>query len=171
MNIENAKTTFFTDKEHYLNFRKAWASAVNSPRAKSHLEPCHEWLNSRLSEGTGRQRVQGWITREHAILYNLLRELSIDNGFTQVTNKKRLDNSGLRNHGLYFGTYRLQFICQNAEQLINRPFDSDWAKSSVNGFLEPFGETVTKEMLKKLVNYIPQIPYKTKGYTSQEKIL
>lgn len=159
MNIENAKTLFFTDKEHYLNFRKAWATAVNSPKAKSHLEPCNEWIEpTGLSRRTGKQRVRGWIDRRHVILYNLLREKDMEHGFTLVSNRNKLDNGMEVNHSLYYGTYELIAICEHAK-CVGDAVVSPWRIKELAKLLEPFNGTITPEMLGKL-----KIPRLTLSY-------
>jgi len=153
MKIENAKTLFFTDKQHYLNFRKAWTNAVNSPRAKSHLEPWDEWHKTKpITRGTGKIRIQGWITGAHVILYNLLREKQSHDGFTPITNKHRLLNGAYLTHGLYFATYELNDYCGMAKAILsnNSPFYYPHANDSVEKFLEPFEGTVTPEMLSMI---------------------
>lgn len=172
MKIENAKTTFFNDKEQYLNFRKAWAVAVNSPEAKSHLEVCDEAIkpgternpNSlyyKRSKGTGRRRVQGWITASHMILYNLLREKNMENGFTNVTNEIKLQNGMLANHGLYFANQCLLDICRIASMFEDptKVHTYTWWKAHLEDFLRPFAGTVTIEMLGKLSKQIPEVKY------------
>lgn len=90
--IENAKQKFFTDKQHYQAFRKAWAAAVTSPKSKSTLEPCNEWINSKDSIGTGKARKKGWITAEHTLLFLLLTEKDFMKAFAPIKNKNKLAN-------------------------------------------------------------------------------
>lgn len=66
MNIADAKTKYFTDKEHYLAFRQAWSEAVNNPDI--HLQA------------------------EHFMFYSAIRGRNILEGFKEVTSKKRLYN-------------------------------------------------------------------------------
>ena len=63
LRITNAKTSFFTSKEHYLAFRKAWADHVNAGKS---------------------------VSPEQLIVYALLREKPADYGFTPITNPAKL---------------------------------------------------------------------------------
>lgn len=76
LHIENAKETFFNDKEHYLQFKAAWAKAVNDPDVQ--------------------------ITATHHLVYNLIRGYDATRGFTPITNVNKLSNGAYINHGLYF---------------------------------------------------------------------
>ena len=102
--IENARTTFFNDKEHYLNFRKAWAEASNAPERMSTLER-NDW---------GTYRKAGNLTAAHNFLYSLLRGKDALKGFTPVTNTNKLSNGAYINHGLYWAMSWLQFHIKKA---------------------------------------------------------
>ena len=80
-------TTLFKNKEHYLAFRAEWASAVNSPKAKSTLK----------SDAWSTWRVQGWVHAEHSILFNILTNRHIAAGFTPITKLKKLDYRNIWN--------------------------------------------------------------------------
>ncbi len=82
--IADAKTTFFTDKEHYLAFKKAWSKAVNN--SDNHLRA------------------------EHFMFYNAIRGLDILNGFTDVTSLKRIFNQVWINLNTYEARSKLNSI-------------------------------------------------------------
>ncbi len=134
LHIENAKKTFFNDKEHYLQFKAAWKKAVNSPKTKSKLETTEAY-----SGGTCVVRRKGWITATHHLIYNLLRGYDASRGFTPVTNKNKLTNDAYINHGLYEAYWYARYYASRDE------------------FLKPFDGTVTKEMMSRLVEAMPEI--------------
>lgn len=157
LNIENAKKLFFTDKQHYLNFRKAWAEAVNSPKAKNTKEQ------------------YGWITSAHMFLFSILAEKNVLKAFTPVTNKNKILN-GMNPFGGLVEAHRiLKYYLKAAmeyQQYVNNALEnkpvSTWQKQKgmsdsetwvymannrlkdINQFLAPFDGTVTVEMLIKL---------------------
>lgn len=164
---QTIKFSSFETKEHYLTFRKAWASAVNDPRAKSHIEPCDEYLDSRdelghwrkgrISKGTGKKRVRGWLTGAHHILFNLLLDRPIETGFTPVTSKTKLEGGMYFNFGLYFAVHELKwfidFDVKRSRRELDRFFKEEnrqWAMQSVEKFLAPFNGTVTVDMILAL---------------------
>lgn len=199
MNTENK---FFESKEHYLNFRKAWAIACSSARAKSTTEPCDEWItttgwNGYVSKGTGTHRVYGWLRAEHHILYNILRNKPVDNGFTLISNVNKLTNGFYLNQGLFWSFQTLKFIVGKAQRVAetttdlllekakarmnarsNRTSDLEYhleavtntfehEKRSVIEFLEPFGGMVTIEMLAAIT--LPKIKPLVPKFPLEEK--
>jgi len=54
--IADAKTRYFENKEHYLNFRKAWSESVNNDDI--------------------------YLSGAHMLLYSLLRERDVREAFT-----------------------------------------------------------------------------------------
>lgn len=98
--------TNFSTKEEYLAFRKAWAAAVNSTAQ---------------------------ITATHHVLYNLLRGLPHDHGFTPITNANKLANGMLMNGELYYACSCL------------KRFQRDGKFPEY--FTRPFGDVLTNDML------------------------
>jgi len=98
--------SIFSSKEEYLAFKATWASVVNS---------------------------SAQITSIHHVLYNLLRGLPHDRGFTPVTNSNKLANGTMINGELYYA-------CKHLHR---------WQKegSFPDYFTRPFGDTITKDML------------------------
>ena len=132
--IADARTRYFKDKEHYINFRKAWSKAVNSVDAKSTKDPDY---------GT---RTPGNLTAAHMLFYALLRGQNLEQTFTPVTNSTRLANGTYVNQGLYF-----------AAQSLKRLSNKYMPESYVDSFLAPFGETVDKETLFRVIEEMPEI--------------
>lgn len=128
--LPNARTQFFTDKEHYLKFRDAWASAVNHPDAKSTLKT-YSW---------GVVRDKGSVQGAENLVYALLRGKDIFKAFTPITNYNKLTKSMDRPYkGLY-----------DARSVLNGTI---WGVS-LN--LEAFNGTVTEEMINELKETLPR---------------
>lgn len=147
--------SLFDSKEHYLAFRKAWAAAVNDPRAKKTLIYHKEWDSTELQ--------QGWITSSHVVLYNLLRDKPFYNGFTPLLKKSRLQNGAYINQHLHEkALYMLHYYQQHAIKALNTEPPKDkyatkgrqFGKERCQAFLEPFNGTVSMEMLAAL--FVPK---------------
>ncbi len=121
LHIENAKETFFNDKEHYLQFKAAWAKAVNNPDVQ--------------------------ITASHHLVYNLVRGYDATRGFTPITNVNKLSNGAYINHGLYFARSNLARYIGDAKRGNKL---SEWSKQWFDRFLAPLDGALTTEMLAKL---------------------
>lgn len=177
LNIENAKQIFFTDKQHYLNFRKAWAEAVNSPKNKS------------------TKTQNPWITSTHVLLFCLLTEKSALKAFTPVTNKNKLLNGTNPFYGLASAYASLKRNLANAKDYQtymsnaanNIPLDK-WSKRKgitdnevwldraktrkeyLDQFLAPFNGTVTIGMLYYLSTQVIFEQTTIFDYTKQDKV-
>ena len=142
--------TLFENKEHYLAFRKAWSNAVNSEKAKPHVDEVdysHYGHHEKV-----KVRVDGWLTASHHILYNILRGRDYDRGFTLVTNRNKLMNGTSPNLGLVQAIAELKNVKnwirhELAAQELGK--ECMWTES-INEFLAPFSETVTREMIFNL---------------------
>lgn len=90
--IENAKTKFFSSKEHYLAFKKAWAEKA---RSKS-------------------------IDSVDIVLYNLLRGKLSTRGFSPIVNKVKLAN-GAAEYGAYENSLWLlrNWLAKNQERQLS----------------------------------------------------
>jgi len=73
--IADAKTRYFENKEHYLNFRKAWSESVNNDDI--------------------------YLSGAHMLLYSLLRERDVREAFTPTSRPTKLRSGQLINNGLY----------------------------------------------------------------------
>jgi len=129
--------TIFENKEHYFNFRAAFAKAVNDPRAKKTV----------VRTSYGAERHPGWIHSEHFLLLNILRNKSVDKGFAFITNKNKLSNGAILNEGLYSATNRLSQYVERAKKGDAIP---PMQKELLEKFLAPFDGTFTIEMLAKV---------------------
>ncbi len=182
-------TTYFENKEHYLNFRQAWADAVNSEKAKPTFQTCGAWIvndehpHGHYVEDGGRMKVRGWITGSHVILYNILRGKHPASGFMHTTNKTKLINSSFMNLGFQQAAWHLNWTKTYAEKCFmpkeeqqswiqrmlkfNHKSPDDYVQDQINSsrhlvekFLEPFGGTVTVEMFHS----IPKVEYEDLWY-------
>jgi len=80
------------------------------------------------------------------LFYALLRGQNLEQTFTPVTNSTRLANGTYVNQGLYF-----------AAQSLKRLSNKYMPESYVDSFLAPFGETVDKETLFRVIEEMPEI--------------
>jgi len=154
--IADAKTRYFNDKQHYVNFLKAWARAVNSPNVKATKDP-------RFGNKVG-----GWVQSEHVFLYALLRGKDINSAFTPITNETRLENGHYQNNGLFWahqGLRILEWKIERIEKLekgesrgLSNWYEQDYEQ--INNFLAPFNGTVDLAMLKKVLEDIKQFDIK-----------
>jgi len=121
----------FKSKEHYLAFRKAWATSVNSKENKR----------------TGDKRVDA----AHHMLYNILRDKPFYNGFSVISNSNKLMN------GMYF----LQSLVQthiklsHIKYLTTLDYLNNINEKYVNNFLEIFEGLIDKDFLKHV--QIPEL--------------
>lgn len=145
---------FFDTKEQYLLFRKIWARAVKSPRAKSYILPSDEWIwndryhcRGRVSHMTGTIRKKGWITPSHMILYNIIHNKPIDTGFTDVTNPYKIANSEVfYDNAFSVALDNLRVIQNYAKEFLANPSEFRKERAYWNDrllkFFEPFGTMV-----------------------------
>lgn len=160
-------TTQFKSKEHYIAFLNAWKTAVNSDKAKSTVKHDSYTVSSGNSTTTFHyaERVSGWMTGAHHVLYNILRNRTFHRGFTMVSNKNKLLHGTSPCLGLYQATQELRhiqkMIRQEAEhnakpetkrKLLdwNSKKKDDgvfWGTSRIDAFLAPFNGTVDRDMI------------------------
>jgi hypothetical protein len=152
---------FFETKEQYLLFRKIWARAVKSPRAKSYILPSDEWITTSnyrgyVSHNTGTIRRKGWITPSHMILYNIIRNKPIDTGFTDVTNPYKIANSEVFYDNAFSVALEQLIIYQNYTKVhLEDPkkYSEGYRKfrmDALNSFFEPFGSMITLQVFADL---------------------
>lgn len=168
--------TIFENKEQYFAMRAQWATSSKSPKCKSTLEPCDEWIETTsnragyMSKGTAKIRYPGWMGAECHILYNILRNKPSDNGFSQCTNPEKIRSkpdahaaglqalidlqAGLRRSGQFKPKgflHRMRF--EAAKVIDRRPqhgYEMKWLMSHANKVLDPFGDTLTIEMFLEI---------------------
>lgn len=131
--IADAKTRYFNDQQHYQDFRKSWARAVNSVNCKATKNKFYG------------NKESGWLTNSHMLLYAILRGKDASSAFTPVTNETKLQNGTYVNRGMYeayYGLWRLSLKHQ---------------ADRIPEFLTPFNGTIDPEVLLKVINDLPVI--------------
>lgn len=90
------------------------------------------------------------ISSSHMVLYNMLRRKPPSCGFTPITNKIKLANGARPNDGFVEAMRIIGYYAARATE----PSQTGWfmgvqttSGSTVARFLEPFGDTVTPQML------------------------
>lgn len=173
-------TKHFETKEQYLNFRAAWASAVNDERVKKKLVT-KVWSHNGTKEEY-KERVPGWISAAHHMLYNILRNKPFDNGFTPVTKPSKLLNGHSPNYGLYMAANHLKSVIRDAKKVTgeidisylgNSAARQEGALKRTLRFLEPFNKTVSIELLASFEPPKVELIYPTfgKGIKIVDKIV
>ena len=134
--IEDAKTRFFTDKEHYLQFRQAWKDFHNN---EHHIER-GEWTTP---HGNVKEYKYSLLNSGSYMLYNLLRGYDIKRGYCEHSEQ-----------GWFACDEAASDIIRTARRLkeINATssFSQKYAREAVTKLLSPFGGTVTNQMLYDL---------------------
>lgn len=171
MTMNNIQTSFFENVEQYAAFYNAWTNAVNDPRRKPKVVKHSETRMRRSSiyvEWTT-ERVPGWITGAHHVLYNIIRNKPLEHGFILKTNNKDLQCGHHENHGFYQACNQLRILVGYCRKIVDEetagikePDSSDHVitlrrahRQRVKTFLEPFNGTVTFQHLARL--YIPTV--------------
>ena len=93
LRITNAKTAFFTSKEHYLKFRQAWKDYVNAG---------------------------GTQTSQQLLIYSLLREKPENHSFTPITNPNKLRNGASALGALTFTKNNLAWLNKSDSSIAKR---------------------------------------------------
>lgn len=126
MKIENAQTTFFTSKDHYLQFVKSWK--------QYHAEGKHKKVEVTNNDGGG-TRMESNLHCVHHLIYVLLRGKDISKMF-QATDKH-----------VGQGPY---YAFEQARSSI------DWRVriNRIESILEPFAGTIDKETLVAITRAI-----------------
>lgn len=133
--IEDAKTRFFTDKEHYLQFRQEWKDFHNEGH---HIER-GEWTTP---HGNVKEYKHSLLNSSSYMLYNLLRGYDIKHGYCEHSEQ-----------GWAACDYAAGDILQAARGLENinvSAFSQSYALKTLEKLLQPFGGTVTSQMLYDL---------------------
>jgi hypothetical protein len=149
---------FFTSKQNYMTFRKAFAEAQISPR------------NKKGKPGPHGEKSPGWISSSHFILLNIIRGLPWYRGFSPKTSKNYIENFGNADQGILDAWHHLANVVQCAKKLLdptrikipsyydNKQKDKEKfiartlanSQAFVNDFLEPFSGTLTLADLVKI---------------------
>jgi hypothetical protein len=143
MKIENAKDKFFENKEHYLQFRQAWKNYINAGKAKP-IEQVYAYSGELFRASP--------LTCKHHLIYNLLRGRDTNEMF-KLTNKV---------HGQrpWFPFYDARMEIALTLKLVdsaNANTSDTWKErhqKRLDSLIEPFGETLTKDMIALLVDTI-----------------
>lgn len=139
--IADAKTRYFNDKEHYLNFLQAWKKAAQRSASKGDDRGC--------------------LTGAHMVMYALLRGRDIRTAFTPITKRSKLENGFYINHGMYWA----------ADSLTSTINPDGWNhQDRIAKFLAPFGDVLDKEVLHKLYDDMPSVEPLYSNYGKGVKI-
>ncbi|KKL78968.1 hypothetical protein LCGC14_2019510 [marine sediment metagenome] len=100
--IADAKTRYFNDKQHYLNFLQAWKKAAQRSASKG-----EDW---------------GCLTGAHMVMYALLRGKDIRSAFTPTMKESKLRNGAYINHGMYWAYESLSGLARawNQEERVTK---------------------------------------------------
>lgn len=99
-------------------FKKAWAAASQSKK----------------------------LLASHHVMYNILRDVPTQQGFTPITNHNRLTNGADINHGIADAARRLSIMVKWAQKEDQNHYTMDYVKA----YLEPFNGAITVEQLAEL---------------------
>jgi len=145
--IEDAKTRFFTDKEHYLQFRQEWKDFHNNGH---HIER-GEWTTP---HGNVKEYRTPRLNSSSYMLYSLLRGYDITHGYVEHGENgwAACDDAA----GEIIRTAR------RLKDINTSGFSQRYARESIDKLLLPFGGTITNQMLYDLAAEL------YKGITGQE---
>lgn len=128
----------FDSKEQYVAFRKAWASVVNSPAAKSKLIPPTQYTaEGKPIKAAGRSRIKGCLGASHMMTYNILRGRNPYRGFSDSDTGRDC-------------FHRIQRAVEYAHKHIEAKKLDTQVTYAVSDLLSPFKSTVSVAQLAKL---------------------
>ena len=133
--IEDAKTRFFTSKEHYLQFKQAWKDFHNNG---DHVE-CGEWTTP---HGNVKKYKTPLLNSSSYMLYNLLRGYDIARGYSEHS-----ENGWA---ACDYAAGEIIRTARNIKDINTSGFNQRFARGSIKKLLLPFGGTVTNQMLYDL---------------------
>lgn len=179
----------FLNPKKQKSIRSYWAWAQKQPRCKSRLVKTDEWIRTPplsvpvagitdgnlktsrksyyagyYSEGTGVYRKPGWLQAEHHILYNIIRGVPIERGFTPGKKGKRWhENSDGFEQALFSLIYKIE-VAQRGWTSINKGNLGNMTFTHLKitrEFIEPFADSVALSDLisidvKVLRNYLKE---------------
>lgn len=113
--IADAKTRYFKDKKHYLNFRKAWSESFNN-------DDIH-------------------LSGAHMLLYSLLRGRDAREAFTPTSRPTKLRSGQLINNGIYRSSEPLTrltgpWVTESDFEYFLKPFKGTLDKETLLRFVE-----------------------------------
>jgi hypothetical protein len=148
--LENIKFELFTAKEHYLAFRQAWKDYINAGKHKPDFEVC--------PYGGGKKKISN-LTAAQQLLFCILTEKDLSVVFKRSSNPDK--PNGFENAYWRLRNYlrMAQKICQYERG--ENPFPSHIPrdkhadliqshKDRLDTFLEPFGKSLTYQMLNDI---------------------
>jgi hypothetical protein len=150
------KYSLFNTKRDYLQFKKVWAIAVKSPRAKKYYE-----ANICNQEDLVFIKHTGWIKPEHLIFYNIVRGKDSTLGFALKTKdqKRNYNHALLRLLGYYLSAraltareapdYCYDIGVNSGIKVMKIEYVLKYRRH-IKEFTEPFGTLVTMSMLSQL---------------------
>jgi hypothetical protein len=138
MKIENAKELFFENKEHYLQFRQSWKNYINSGKAKP-VEQIYTY--------SGELFTASKLTCKHHLIYKLLQGKDTEQMFSPTYK--------VQGRTPFYAFYEARDrICLTMRLRVKTPSGNKHYDDMYRDLIEPFGETLTEEMLLQLVEKI-----------------
>ena len=130
-NLENTNNhSFFESKEHYLKFVAAWRKSI--------ADGFHERSLIRRTSWSGQEIISkcpSKLTCVHHLIYNALRKKDLHKSFRPLTNKDRL--AGCHPYAAFYKAVNVLKWATKNDRIADK-------------LREPFGNTVTNEMLLEL---------------------
>lgn len=154
----------FDSKEQYLNFRKAWKTAVKSELNKPRMITIERkpWWEPSIESLILKAPGEEWVSPAHHVLFNILRGVPADIGFTKITNNSELGNGNFPNSSFIRALYSLNFYVDHAKYYLKYSTDrylleNEFVQKRVpehknicDNFLKVFNGTVSIEILCKI---------------------
>ena len=145
--FEFIKIELFVSKEHYLSFRQGWKDFINSGKAKAEFH----------DHAYGRDRVSA-LTGTHHLLFNILTEKDLSRTFkpSKLECKRGFWEAYGELKG--YGQKALDVVLYEKGEYVKPSYINDAKygmlmegnRTRIEKFLEPFGNSITVEMLAKL---------------------
>lgn len=132
--------SFFESKEHYMQFLANWKAYINEGKHKCGT---YETTNG------GVAKYDSSLTCEHHLLYNALRKRNLNKSFAPITDSNKLKMA-------HDDPYQAYCHARHGLSSFVRGWNSDheWSRDRAHqrfeAFTEPFGDTVTPEMLEEV---------------------
>jgi hypothetical protein len=128
------KHSFFESKEHYLKFKKSWKQYIADGKHKCGTYP--------TSNG-GEAKYDSDLTVTHHLVYNALRKRDLSKSFSPITGANKLESNGGNPYAAYdYARWRIGYLAKSG---------------NLSNLNEPFGGTVSQEMLQELSEVLKTI--------------
>ncbi|RLC08007.1 MAG: hypothetical protein DRI24_24005 [Deltaproteobacteria bacterium] len=145
--FEFIKIELFVSKEHYQAFRQGWKDFINSGKAKAEFH----------DHAYGRYKVSA-LTGTHHLLFNILTEKDLSRTFRPSELECKRGFWEAYGQLKMFGQKALDVVLFEKGDFKKPSYLSDGKyselmagnRSTIEEFLEPFGKSITVEMLAKL---------------------